>query len=712
MSKKTNKNFKQFFSDISEQKPNKRKNNGKYNGTSGAKQSAKSSASSGAKSGGKSTSKRNAKNTSNNKDKQQLLEGKIVGTKQAYLFCTVPELPDFFIPPKKTKNALNGDTVLIRVISATMESTEAEVVKVLKRANSTLVGEVMYYKNEMIFKADNPKISKYIRISKSNSLGAVPGQKVVCKLIKQPTSLREQFAGEIVEILGANDDSFVLEKSILREFNIYETFPEEVIESAEKQAKRGVKEKDLAGRKDLREEETFTIDGEDARDFDDAVSLKMLPNGNYYLGVHIADVGHYVAKDSVIDQEAYLRGTSVYFPTKVFPMLPEGLSNDICSLKENVERLTISVFAEINSNGKVENYDICESVIKSKARLTYNEVFDALCGKQTKASQFLKTLQKMNDLAKILKNKRQSLGELDLDLAEPYFVIDENNKVVDIKKRERNDAHKLIESFMILANEVVAKHFHSLKVPFVYRIHEAPTLEKTQALLDFLKNFDVNMPKVPKVITPLYYADILKQLDGKSAEETLNKVVLRSLQKAVYKDECVGHFGLALEFYCHFTSPIRRYPDLVIHRIIKDKLHNKNFEPALKNFVFEASETSSIRERGADEAERAIDDLKKCEFMKDKVGQEFDGIITSVNNFGFFVELESTVEGLVRVETLPKDSYLYFEKSLILKGANHSFGIGDKVKVVLSAVNVFERKIDFVLKWQKKFKKFIVYVLI
>lgn len=634
------------------------------------------------------------------KNNKELLQGTISGTAKGFVFCRVVGMPDFFIPPTKTKGAINGDTVLIKVISKTEQSTEAQVVKIVNRANERLVGELFKFKNEIMFKSDNAKISKYIKIEKGYFLDAKMGEKIVCKLTYQPENNKERFVGRIVEILGESSNTQVLELALMREYNIYEIFPKEVIDKGKEVSKKGILPADKKGRLDLTSEEIFTIDGENAKDFDDAVSLSVLPNGNYYLGVHIADVGHYVTRGGILDEEAYLRGTSVYFPTMTFPMLPESLSNDICSLNENVERLTLSCFMEIDKNCNVVNHKVAESVIKSKARLTYTQVANTLQDKEggEKSDPFKKTLKKMNILAKMLKEKRAKEGELDFDIAEPYFLFDENNEIVSVVKRERNDAHKLIENFMILCNEVIAKEFFTRKIPFVYRVHEVPTKEKASDIIEFLRGLSLPCPSVPEVITPEFYAEILKLVEKHALKETINKVVLRSLQKARYSNQCLGHFGLALKYYCHFTSPIRRYPDLTIHRIIKDSLHGKNVSKELNNFVFEASEQSSVKEKNSEDAERAADDLKKAEYMKKHIGEEFVGTITSVTNFGFFVELENTIEGLVRVESLPKDAYLFFEKSLKLKGGNHTYNMGDKVEIKVLSSNVFDRKIDFVLK--------------
>lgn len=631
----------------------------------------------------------------------KIFEGIFLGTGKNYNFCFLSDLnQDVFIPPRKSKGAIDGDRVLVKVYDGQDEKKEGQVVKITQRSNSEVVGNLIKLKKDFFVVPDNKKIQEYIKIEKRHLFDAKLGEKVVCKLVYQPENEKERFLGQIIEILGENDKHETLELAILRAHHIYEKFPEEVLLEAEKISTKGICDIDLKNRLDLTNKTIFTIDGADAKDLDDAVSLEILPNGNYYLGVHIADVGHYVQRDSIVDNEAFMRATSVYFPTMTFPMLPQSISNGICSLFENEIRLTLSVFMEINAEGIVVKSNICESFIKSCARLTYSEVYDTLCGKESseKASKLKDIFEKMNHLAKLIKNNRVKNGELDFNIAEAYFNIGENGEVLSISKRERNDAHKLIESFMIVCNETVAKEFCNLKVPFAYRIHETPTAEKLNSLINFLSGIGIDCPQVPDKITPKYYGQILKLLEDNPIKESLNKMVLRSLQKAKYSPECLGHFGLALEYYCHFTSPIRRYPDLVIHRIIKQYLKTKTYPKNLKDFVFEACEQSSLKEKSADEAERDADDLKKVEYMKKFVGEEFEGIISSVNSFGFFVELDNTVEGLVKIESLQNDSYLYCENSMKLKGQKHTFSIGDRVTVQVANCNIFDRKIEFIVK--------------
>lgn len=635
------------------------------------------------------------------KQNTNLLKGKIIGNQKGFAFCQIigEKMPDFFISPKKLNGALNGDIVLLKPLLVTEESQEGEVVKILEKANTTLVGTLTLFNGKDGFVIpDNNKISKDIFVARKNICGAKQGQRVV---VEVDFSKPDKLSGKIIEILGESDDVFSLEMGLIRNHKLYEEFPQTVIEEAKKMPQK-VSANSLKGRKDLRDLKIFTIDGADAKDLDDAVSISM-KNGNYYLGVHIADVGHYVKQGEILDKEAFTRGTSAYFPNMVLPMLPRELSNGICSLNANEDRLTLSVFMEIDKNGNVKSHEICESVIKSVARLTYDSVYKVICEdpEECKKLEFIKDdIALMQELSLILGEKRKQEGALDLDIAEPFLVVDENLKVSIVEKRERNDAHKLIENFMVVCNETVAKHFVSTKIPFVYRVHEKPLVEKIRDVCSFITGLGIATPEVRSDITPKFVQSILKLTEGREISELASKVLLRSLQKAKYYDECLGHFGLALEHYCHFTSPIRRYPDLCIHRIIKESLKGpitKQRLWELADFVTEASFRSSETEKNAEEAERDVDDLFKAVYMKDHLGEVYEGTISGVTNFGFFVELENTVEGLVRIDSLPQDNYLFFEKSLKLKGNAHTYCLGDKVKIKVVASNVFDRKIDFVL---------------
>jgi len=623
------------------------------------------------------------------------MKAKYIGNAKGFGFCDIGgEAEDIFIPANKSFGAIDGDKVIVRVNSMGANS-EGEIVGIYEPVKK-VVGTIEKVSKSLFLEPDNGRIPMKFAVKKTG-LACHENDKVVARIIRGE---RGAHSAEVIEILGQTDDVKTLELAIIRDHNLYEEFPQEVIDASKKLPKK-VLEKQKKGRLDLTKEVMFTIDGEDARDFDDAVSIKRTKKG-YLLGVHIADVGEYVKKGSIIDEEAFKRGTSTYFPTSVLPMLPVSLSNGICSLNEGVERLTLSCIMEVNKKGEVIDHKICESVIKSKARLTYTEAYATITGeRKTKADKFKKELLTMVELAEILEKNQKERGAIDLDIPEPKFVFDEKGYVVDVAKRERNISHRLIEQFMILANETVAKEFCVKGFPFVYRVHEKPKPEKVRNVCEFIKGLGVKIPEIPVEMEPSYFQDILKQIEGQPFEETVNKVVLRSMQKARYLKDCLGHFGLALQYYCHFTSPIRRYPDLTIHRFIKESLHKKTITKTRKeellDFAFESAEQSSETEKNADRAERDVDDLWRAYLMKDRIGEIFEGTITSVCSYGFYVELENSVEGLVKIETLPLDNYLYFERSMMLKGERMSFKIGDKVKVKLVASNIYIRKVTFEL---------------
>lgn len=601
---------------------------------------------------------------------------------------------DVFIPGNMTMDAIDGDRVIVKLGTQMDDGIDGQIVSIYQPVKH-VVGVVVKRGGNFFLEPDNNHIPFDFRLIKGN-LRFDKDDRVVINVRR----INGKLSGEVCEVLGKNDDVKAMELGIIREHELYEVFPEKVMKACDKISLK-VTPAQKKNRVDLTKEITFTIDGEDAKDFDDAVSIKRTKTG-YTLGVHIADVGEYVKQGSDIDEEAFKRGTSVYFPTSVLPMLPEVLSNGICSLQEGVDRLTLSCIMEVDKNANVVSHKICESVIKSKARLTYNEVFDAFNGKSNKASKLKEQLAIMRELSEKLEAKKNNAGYLDFEIPEAQFIFDADGKAIDVEKRERNFAHRLIEDFMVLANETVAKEYNIKGVPFVYRIHESPKKEKLAAVLEFMKGLGMKYPPVPENITADYYQKLLKLSEGKTYNETLNKMLLRSMQKARYLNENFGHFGLALEYYCHFTSPIRRYPDLTIHRIIKEVLHKKALPKIRKEeldlFAFESSQQSSVTERNADMAERDVDDLWKAYLMRDKIGQTFEGVISSVTSYGLFVELENTVEGLVRIEDLPPDAYLFMEKQLKLKGQNHTYSIGDKINVILLNANIFTRKVDFGVK--------------
>lgn len=623
------------------------------------------------------------------------VKGKFIGNAKGFGFVQAQNMNDIFIPANMTMNALDGDEVIVKVLSNDGEDADGKIEKIYKPIDK-IVGVVVKVGKSLFLEPDNNHIPFKIKLIAGQ--GFWVDDRVVAKVLRDGKNPR----AKVVENLGKISDVKSCELGIIRQFNLYETFPENVNEECKKIPDH-VLPGQKKGRINFTKDVVFTIDGEDAKDFDDAVSIKKNEKGNFLLSVHIADVGQYVKYYSSLDQEAYNRGTSVYFPTSVLPMLPIKLSNGICSLNEGVERLTLSCIMEVDKNGTVISHQICEGVIKSCARLTYTEVYAALQGKTTtaKASKLKKHFLMMLELSKILQEKRKREGSLDFEIPEVEFVFDQNGMAIDLKNRERNDAHRLIEDFMVLANETVAKEFFDKKIPFVYRVHENPKKEKVLSVIDFFKGLGVKVPQIPEEISPKFYQQLLALVENETYQKTANTIILRSMQKAKYSNECLGHFGLGLKFYCHFTSPIRRYPDLTIHRIIKEALHKKNLTKSrleeLDDFAISSSEQSSLTERNAEKCEREVDDLWKAYLMKDRIGEEFEGVISSVTNFGVFVELDNTVEGLIKIEDLPPDQYLFFERQLKLKGQSHSFSIGQKLKVKLANANIYTRKIDFVL---------------
>jgi len=621
------------------------------------------------------------------------MKGKFIGNNKGYGFCDTGAEDDVFIPSDKTNGAIDGDMVIIKY-APTTNGVEGEIVSIYKPIDR-IVGTIEKISKNYFIDPDDGKINVKFLV-KLGGIKFNENDKVVARISRD----KNIFRAEIIENLGPSDDVKTLELGIIRNYDLYEEFPNEVIEASEK-IPQTVLEKQKKNRLDLTNEVMFTIDGEDAKDFDDAVSIKRTKTG-YTLGVHIADVGEYVKQNSIIDEEAFKRGTSVYFPRSVLPMLPVSLSNGICSLNENVERLCLSCIMDIDHEGVVRNHKICESVIKSNARLTYNEVYATITGsKPSKADKFKEDIMTMVELAEILEKNQFERGGLNLEIPEPQFVFDSEGYVIDVEKRERNISHKLIEQFMILANETVSKEFKLKGFPFVYRVHEAPREEKLKSVWEFMRGLGVKVPDIPEEITPDFYQKLLDLVKGQPYEETVSKVMLRSMQKARYDERCLGHFGLALTYYCHFTSPIRRYPDLTIHRFIKESLHKKINEKRMEeitDFAKESALQSSETEISADKAERDVDDLWKCYLMRDRVGEVFEGVITGVNSYGFYVGLYNSCEGLVKIETLPLDNYLFFEKSMMLKGARFTYKIGDRVRVKLIAANLYTRKIDFELE--------------
>jgi ribonuclease R len=640
--------------------------------------------------------------------KMNLILGKLQGHSAGFAFLISDrEKEDTFIAPQNLNGAMHGDKVIARIIPSSQKkkSKEGEVIRIIERARQEIVGRLDVINNSYGFIIpDNQRISTDFYIVSKNFKNAKDGEKVVAEIIEWPKNNRSPEA-KVKKVLGKEGEPGVDTLSVIHEYKLRTEFPKQVISEAKRVAKKDITAKN---RKDFRDKYTITIDGADARDFDDAITIEK-KGQNYLLGVHIADVGEYVKKDSVIDKEAYERGTSVYFPDRVLPMLPEVLSNGVCSLNPNVDRYTLSAIMEINDKGEVINHQIVEGIINSNKRLTYELVNDLIVHNDKKLKKeyadTLPTLQLASELAKILRSSRKERGSIDFDFAESKIIIDQvNGKPVEIKPRKRTFSDSIIEEFMLIANETVAQHFFWLDIPFLYRVHDDPLPEKINDLEKFLQNFDIYLKGVNDgEIHPKELQQAVSQAEGRPEEKLINTVILRSMQRAIYSDICAGHFGLAAKYYTHFTSPIRRYPDLVIHRIIKDYL-NKNIDltednEELEEFVSLAASQSTACEKKADEAERSILDLLKVEYMQGHISDVFDGIISGVIPSGFFVELPNTVEGFVHVSSLYDDYYIYQEENYRFLGerTGKTYRIGDKVEIEVIKADVKTRKIDFVL---------------
>lgn len=631
--------------------------------------------------------------------KRNIIEGKLQGNERGYAFLLPTEegSEDYFIPHSELKGAMHGDTVLAETTFGQGQRTTARVLKVIERGISQLVGTYFTCKSGGFVVPDERKYFCDIFIPFGKGVRAKSGDKVVCKILSYPK--RQKPEGIVVKILGRQFDKQAELNSILYSYNLPENFPKEVIFACEKINQPT--EDDFKGRKDYRNLLTMTIDGVDARDFDDAISIEKLNNGNYKLGVHIADVSHYVKQNSVIDKQAFERATSVYFPEKVVPMLPEKLCNDICSLKQGVDRLTLSCVMEIDKNGRVKDYDISPAVIRSSARMTYDNVQKIIDGDKGLRKQYkslISSIDLMNQLADILIKKRDENGSIDLDVKESAILVKQDGEIV-VTPAPRDKAHKIIEEFMILANVTVAEYMYYLEKPFIYRIHQSPSPERLENFYMFLSGLGVKFKRKKDEIFSKDFQLILKNAENSQVYTLINRVMLRSMQKAKYSPINVGHFGLSEKHYCHFTSPIRRYPDLVIHRIIKDFLSGKqNLEEKYGEFVFSASKQSSEKEKNATEAERAVDDFYKILFISNYVGDEFDGTISGVTNFGVFVELDCGVEGLVKIETLKaRRRFELDQKNYILSDGNKTFKLGQKVRIKVAGVNFGEKKAEFIM---------------
>ena len=613
---------------------------------------------------------------------------------------------EIYIAKENSKNALNGDRVLIEIIEEKnkVKKAEGKVVKILKHEKDTIVGRFENNKNFGFVIPDDKNFGTDIFISKKNFGKARNNHKVLVKIIKYPEKGKKA-EGKIIEVLGNVNEAGVDMLSLIKEHNLPSTFPEPVVEEAKKCGNQ-IDETDIVRRRDLRQDIIFTIDGEDAKDLDDAVKVTKLENGNYRLDVHIADVSYYVKPNSLLDQEALLRGTSIYMLGRVIPMLPRELSNGICSLNAGEDRFTLSCSMEINQKGEVISSDVYKAVINVTERMTYTNVQKILDNSDEEVvnryKPYIHEFKLMEELALILKHKRLEQGYLNLDIPESKIELDIDGRVINIKKYETTFANEIIEQFMLTANETIAEKFFWLDAPFIYRVHEKPDYEKVQELNKFLFNFGLKIKANKDNIYPKEFAKVLEEVQGKEEEKVVSNLVLRTLKVARYEAINEGHFGIASKYYCHFTSPIRRYPDLFIHRIISKYLEDnydveESFVEEYKKQAEERAKQSSERENIATKVERESEDIKKAEYMESRIGEEYEGIISSVTSFGIFVELENTVEGLIRFDDLGDEYFIYDEerKMLIGEHTRTTYKIGDKINIRVKDASKLMRTVDF-----------------
>lgn len=644
-----------------------------------------------------------------NKDKYMMLEkshlrkGVMRTNKKGFGFVEVDNLDDdIYVAQDNMNGAIHDDIVLVEITSKmNLDRLEGRVLKVIKRQVQRYIGEITFdAKGKGHIKLDDNKIKLNIEIPKDKSLNAVDGHKVVVELVKKLNN-NLKYEGKVVEIIGHKNDPGVDILSIIYKYNINTTFPDDVKEEVAN-INMEVLPEEYHGRRDLREQMIFTIDGDDTKDIDDAISIEKFANGHYKLGVHIADVSYYVKEGSPLDNEAMERGTSVYLVDRVIPMLPHELSNGICSLNPNVDRLAISCVMEFDSTGKQLDYEIFPSVIKSRIQMTYKKVNSILEKNVVPEGYepYAETLREMAELATILRNAKVKRGYINFDIDEAKILVDENCKPTEITVRERGVGENLIEDFMIAANECVATHIYFMNLPFIYRVHEVPKEEKIRSFLAFVSNLGYSIPGDIKDTKPTTMQKILKALEDKPEYKILSSLLLRCMQKAVYKPVNLGHYGLASTCYTHFTSPIRRYPDTTVHRLLRtylfeNKIDNTTIRKWEEKLVYIADH-SSDRERASVDCEREVEDMKMAEYMENHIGEEFNGMISSVTSFGMFVELDNLVEGLVPLRDMP-DFFVYDEERMTLTGekSHVKYTIGDKVRVKVVRASKEDKTIDF-----------------
>ena len=636
----------------------------------------------------------------------------IIGTyrknQKGFGFVKIEDQEDeIYISRENSKNALNGDTVAIKIIAEKEgdKKQEGKIVKIVRHEKDTVVGTFQKSRNIAFVVPHDKNFGTDIFISKANWGKARDKKKVLVQILKYPEKGKNA-EGKVIEVLGGINEAGVDMLSLIKQYELPYKFPDEVVAEAKAYGDK-IDPSDLPRRRDLRNDIIFTIDGEDAKDLDDAIHVEKLENGNYKLDVHIADVSHYVREKTELDKEAYLRGTSIYMLGRVIPMLPRELSNGICSLNAGEDRYTLSCSMEITPKAKIVSSDIYKGVICVTERMCYTDVQKILDRSDEtvlkRYEKYISYFDLMAELANILKAKRKENGYLNLEIPESKIILDENGVAIDVKKYETYFANEIIEQFMLIANETVAEKFYWLQAPFIYRNHEAPDVDKVKELNKSLYNFGYKI-KISKeeIIYPNEFAKILEDVKGKDEEKVVSNIILRTLRVAKYEAENKGHFGIASKYYCHFTSPIRRYPDLFIHRIISKYLDNdylvndfwiKKYEKRAEK----KAENCSERERVATKVEREAEDIKKAEFMESKIGEEYEGIVSSVTNFGIFVELDNTVEGLIRYEKLGDEYFIYNEekRQAIGEHTGKVYQIGDKVKIRVANASKLMRQIDF-----------------
>ena len=642
---------------------------------------------------------------------EEFLEGTYRRNQKGFGFVKIEGREDeIYISKENSLNALNGDKVVIEITEEKnkIKKAEGKIKRVIKREKDTVVGTFQNNKTFGFVVPDDKNFGTDIFISKNDFGKARNGHKVLVKITKY-TSKGKKAEGKVIEVLGPPNQAGIDMLSLIKEYNLPARFPEPVVQEAQ-ECGTEINKKEIPKRVDLRDHIIFTIDGEDAKDLDDAVRVIKLENGNYRLDVHIADVSHYVKDGSLLDREAYIRGTSIYLLGRVIPMLPRELSNGICSLNAGQDRFTLSCSMEIDNKGNVISSEVYKAVINVTERMNYKDVQTILDKSDKKIlkkyEKYINDFETMAELAKILKQRRITQGYLNLEIPESKIELDVEGKAIDVHPYEIYFSNEIIEQFMLTANETIAEKFYWLDAPFIYRVHEEPDLDKVKELNQFLYNFNLKIKVVNEKVYPKEFEKILKEIKGKEEERVISHFILRTLKVARYEAENKGHFGIASKYYCHFTSPIRRYPDLFIHRIISHYLEegynvDENYVQKYIQKAEEAANQSSEREKIATKVERDSEDLKKAEYMESKIGEEYEGIVSSVTQFGMFVELENTVEGLVRFENLGDEYFIYDDKRKSLMGekSHKTYKIGDKVNVRVISANKMLRQVDFEIKY-------------